>query len=256
MVFLVKFPRSGANIYELPFAISQWLLHFSSSPLEVMFMPNRDSVWLHTSLVDSLPVQVGIVRRGLLPNRIPPSQCGKLHNYRKIGAAERASQHLSLRYVAYLTNRLHHFSPVCFRGIWRGGWWWLSQRQLEKSFGRNGSSAPALTRDLLRNWQVSAVAVAQSGSPLTILDNNAGAVFGNFENRAESPTSNPMTSGSMYQRALGHYLNGAAFPSAPIAPFGVAPTDTDFGDSSTGFLRGPAQRNIDLALERSFPIRR
>ncbi len=116
------------------------------------------------------------------------------------------------------------------------------------------SSAPRFTRDALRNWQVSAVAVAQSGSPLTILDNNAGAVYGNFENRAESPTSNPMTSGSMYQRALGHYLNASAFPSAPMAPFGVAPTDTDFGNSSTGFLRGPAQRNIDLALERSFPI--
>ncbi len=107
----------------------------------------------------------------------------------------------------------------------------------------------------MRNWQVSAVAVAQSGSPLTILDSNAGAVYGNFENPAERPTSNPMTSGSMYQRALGHYLDGSAFPSAPISPFGVAPTDTDFGDSSTGFLRGPAQRNIDLALERSFPIR-
>ena len=116
------------------------------------------------------------------------------------------------------------------------------------------SSAPRFTRDAFRNWQVSAVAVAQSGSPLTILDNNAGAVYGNFENRAESPTSNPMTSGSMYQRALGHYFNASAFPSAPIAPFGLAPTDTNFGDSSTGFLRGPAQRNIDLALERSFPI--
>ena len=49
------------------------------------------------------------------------------------------------------------------------------------------SSAPRFTRDALRNWQVSAMAVAQSGSPLTILDNNAGAVYGNFENRARKP---------------------------------------------------------------------
>jgi hypothetical protein len=96
--------------------------------------------------------------------------------------------------------------------------------------------------------------VAQSGTPLTILDGNAGLVYGNFENRAERPTSNPLTSGSMYQRVLGNYLDAAAFPSAPRAPGGVTASDTDFGNSSTGFLRGPAQRNIDLALERSFPI--
>ena len=45
----------------------------------------------------------------------------------------------------------------------------------------------------------------------------------------------------------------SAFPSAPMAPFGVSASDTDFGNSSTGFLRGPGQRNIDLAAERSFP---
>jgi hypothetical protein len=106
----------------------------------------------------------------------------------------------------------------------------------------------------LRNWQLSAIAVAQSGTPLTILDDNAGAVYGNFENRAQHPTSNPLTSGSILQRVSGSYLNVSAFPSAPIAPFGVSSGDTGFGDSSTGFLRGPGQRNIDFALERSFPI--
>ena len=107
---------------------------------------------------------------------------------------------------------------------------------------------------VFNDWQVSAIAVAQSGSPLTITDSNAGGVYGNFENRAAEPISNPLTSGSLYSRALGHYLNAAAFPSAPMAPNGVSPLDTDFGNSSTGFLRGPGQRNIDLAVERSFGI--
>jgi hypothetical protein len=39
-----------------------------------------------------------------------------------------------------------------------------------------------------------------------------------------------------------------------MAPRGLTSADTGFGDSSTGFLRGPAQRNVDLALERTFPI--
>lgn len=116
------------------------------------------------------------------------------------------------------------------------------------------SSASWATRAVLHNWQFSTIAVAQSGSPITVLDNSAGEVYGNFENRAEAPTSNPLTSGSLFSRVTSHYLNAAAFPSAPMAPYGVTPSDTDFGNSSTGFLRGPAQRNIDIALERSFPI--
>ena len=115
-------------------------------------------------------------------------------------------------------------------------------------------SASWVARTALHHWQVSAIAVAQSGSPITVLDSNAGLVYGNQENRAAAPIANPMTSGSMLDRVRGHYLNAASFPSAPMAPNGVMPTDTDFGNSSTGFLRGPAQRNIDVALERSFPI--
>jgi hypothetical protein len=110
------------------------------------------------------------------------------------------------------------------------------------------------TAHVFDDWKLSAIAVAQSGSPLTITDSNAGLVYGNFENRAQRPTSNPMTSGSLFTRVQGTYLSAAAFPSAPLAPYGVSPSDTDFGDSSTGFLRGPGQRNVDLAAERSFRI--
>jgi hypothetical protein len=114
--------------------------------------------------------------------------------------------------------------------------------------------ASRLIQGLITPWQASAIGVIQSGSPLTVLDNNAGLVYGNFEDRAEKPTSNPLTSGSLYDRALGHYLDAEAFPSAPMAPNGETAIDTDFGNSSTGFLHGPAQRNIDFALERTFPI--
>jgi len=39
-----------------------------------------------------------------------------------------------------------------------------------------------------------------------------------------------------------------------MAPNGLSASDTDFGNSSTGFLRGPGQRNLDIAMERSFQI--
>ena len=107
------------------------------------------------------------------------------------------------------------------------------------------------------NWEISTVAVAQSGTPITILDDNAGSVYGNypFENRAQlSGTARPTTTGSMFSRVLNGYLNPEAFAPAPEAPNGTGPFDTDFGNSSVGMVRGPMQRNIDLAIERTIPI--
>lgn len=116
---------------------------------------------------------------------------------------------------------------------------------------------PLLARAMLNGWSFSGVLVAQSGSPLTIIDENAGLVYGNFpfENRAARPSSDPRTSGSLYSRVVGRYLDGSSFPSAPEAPNGSGPADTDFGNSSVGFLRGPGQHNIDMAIERDFPLK-
>ncbi len=119
------------------------------------------------------------------------------------------------------------------------------------------ANMPTLVRHAISGWQASGIFVAQSGTPITILDDNAGAVYGNypFENRAQfSGTARPSTSGSLYSRVIGQYLNPAAFTSAPEAPNGTSPADTDFGNSGVGLVRGPGQRNIDMAIERTIPI--
>lgn len=119
------------------------------------------------------------------------------------------------------------------------------------------ANMPTLVRHAISGWQASGIFVAQSGTPITILDDNAGAVYGNypFENRAQlSGTARPSTSGSLYSRVIGPYLNAAAFTSAPEAPNGTSSADTDFGNSGVGLVRGPGQRNIDMALERTIPI--
>jgi hypothetical protein len=116
---------------------------------------------------------------------------------------------------------------------------------------------PMLLRHAIAGWQASGIFVAQSGTPITILDDNAGAIYGNypFENRAQlSGMARPATSGSLYSRVIGQYLNPAALTSAPEAPNGTSSADTDFGNSGVGLVRGPGQRNIDMALERTIPI--
>jgi hypothetical protein len=121
------------------------------------------------------------------------------------------------------------------------------------SIGRN---VQGILRRALIDWQISGLLVAQSGTPITILDDNAGTVYGNypFENRAQLSGLKPSTGGSLYARAIGGYLNPAAFTFAPEALNGTGPSDTDFGNSGVGLVRGPGQRNIDMALERAFPI--
>jgi hypothetical protein len=111
-----------------------------------------------------------------------------------------------------------------------------------------------LARQLLSQWKFSGIAVIQSGTPITVLDFNAGSVYGNFENRAQRAGSSPSTKGSLYSRVLNGYLDPNAFTIAPEAPNGSGPGDTDFGNSGVGIVRGPGQHNLDLAVERSFPV--
>ena len=114
--------------------------------------------------------------------------------------------------------------------------------------------APRVMRSVLSEWQFSGVGVIQSGTPITVLDGNAGSVYGNFENRAQRTGSSPSTHGSLFSRVTGHYLDAAAFTRAPEAPNGTSLADQDFGNSGVGIVRGPGQHNIDLAVERVFPI--
>jgi hypothetical protein len=107
-----------------------------------------------------------------------------------------------------------------------------------------------LTRTASSGWLLSTVAVAQSGTPVTVTDSAAGSVYGNltgFE-RAQCTGMNPATSGSLYTRVDG-YFNPAAFTSAPTIGDG-----TGFGNCGVGILRGPRQKNLDLAVERKFAV--
>jgi hypothetical protein len=114
----------------------------------------------------------------------------------------------------------------------------------------------AFVRTLTSNWQTSGILVIQSGTPVTIIDSGAGAVYGNFpfENRAQLSGKPITTSGSLYSRVLGTYLEAEGFTDAPQAPNSTGPLDTDFGNSGVGAARGPGQRNVDLAVERTIPI--
>jgi Carboxypeptidase regulatory-like domain/TonB dependent receptor len=116
-------------------------------------------------------------------------------------------------------------------------------------------SAPV--RWLANDWQLAGIAVIQTGIPLSVFDSNAGSVYGLLpsEYRAETTGGNLYTRGSLFSRTMTGYLNSTAFTRAPEAPYGTSLADQDFGNSGVGLVRGPGQHNIDMAVERAFPIR-
>ena len=91
----------------------------------------------------------------------------------------------------------------------------------------------------------------QSGLPITVIDSTAGSVYGNLVGftRAECTGANPASSGSLTARLNG-YFNPAGFAPAPTIGDG-----TGFGNCGVGILRGPDQRNLDLGMQRGFPIK-
>ncbi len=111
-------------------------------------------------------------------------------------------------------------------------------------------TAPPLLRYALSNWQISSLLVAQSGRPVTVIDSLAGTIYGNLPgfSRAQCTGANPASSGSISSRIDG-YFNRAAFTSAPDIGDG-----SGFGNCGVGILRGPGQRNVDLAIERGFVL--
>jgi Carboxypeptidase regulatory-like domain/TonB dependent receptor len=111
---------------------------------------------------------------------------------------------------------------------------------------------PTLVRRVLTDWQFSGIAVIQSGSPITVMDANAGSVYGNFLNRAQRTGKSPATRGSLFSRVINGYLDASAFTRAPEVANGTSLADQDFGNSGVGIVRGPGQHNLDFAVERIF----
>ncbi len=121
------------------------------------------------------------------------------------------------------------------------------------------SVSSPFVRYTLNDWRFSGIALFQSGAALSIFDSNAGSVYAllGSQLRAEvAPGGHPSTHGSLFSRVTsGRYLDSNAFMRAPEVANGTSIADEDFGNSGVGLVRGPGQHSLDLAVERSFPIK-
>ena len=102
-------------------------------------------------------------------------------------------------------------------------------------------------KGILTGWQVAAVAVAQTGTPISILDTSGAAFFGTSNSRASwapGATIETARKSGATQDRLNQYFNTAAFVRAGNL----------WGDSGRNILRGPNQRNIDFSVNKRFAL--
>jgi len=111
-------------------------------------------------------------------------------------------------------------------------------------FGMNDT---AIGKRLFGGWQIAGVAVAQSGTPFSILDTSGAAFYGTANSRASWAAGATIESAQLSGRTqdrLDKYFDTAAFVRAGNL----------FGDSGRNILRGPSQRNLDISINKRIAI--
>jgi hypothetical protein len=100
---------------------------------------------------------------------------------------------------------------------------------------------------VLGGWVINTVSIFQTGFPLQITQaTNFNSAFGYASQRPNATGVSPVTSGSLDDR-LSHYINPAAFSTAPQFTFGNL--------SRTIEMRGPGQVNWDMSVFKNIVIR-
>jgi predicted MFS family arabinose efflux permease len=111
-------PAAAEEIERLPDDVRVWIEHYASSPLEALFHPNKDEIWLQLSLVETFGGRLAVFRRRILPMRAPPAfQQGKL-----------AKAHLGRMLRFTLMRSAHHVRaliPTILEGV---RWYWRRTR--------------------------------------------------------------------------------------------------------------------------------
>ncbi|MGC2501132.1 MAG: hypothetical protein WA400_03325, partial [Silvibacterium sp.] len=111
----------------------RWLHRFAGSALEVMFHQNKDSVWLHLSLLESFSKKLILLKQTFVPTHISSidSTAVKVDNRRLRGLS---GAHPFKQYVAYLASRSASYSSLSVTTLLRGIRWRFSPHQLVRQF--------------------------------------------------------------------------------------------------------------------------
>ena len=120
-------PQVEREIASLHTARRSWLERFSGSALEVMFRDNKDSLWLHLSLLSSTREKWKVLRQTLIPPHVRSFRSPSVRMLHK-RLVPSSGDHLWGEYIAYLLSRSAAHGRANLAAITRGLGWYLSRR--------------------------------------------------------------------------------------------------------------------------------
>jgi hypothetical protein len=119
-------PQAEREIASLHTARRSWLERFSGSALEVMFRDNKDSLWLHLSLLSSSRERWKVFRQTLIPHHVMPVRSLSIRTVQK-RLVPSSGKHLWEEYIAYLLSRSAAHGRANLSAITRGLRWYMSR---------------------------------------------------------------------------------------------------------------------------------
>jgi hypothetical protein len=120
-------PLPAREIDRLPAKQQNWLRYFSSSAIELMFYPNKDSVWLHLSFVTSLEAQLRVLGQTFIPN--VSWQIGDVRIQTRNGRlVQHRGRHSWQRFLSYLVFGAAAHAHNTLDTLRRGVCWRLSEQ--------------------------------------------------------------------------------------------------------------------------------
>jgi hypothetical protein len=116
--------------------------------------------------------------------------------------------------------------------------------------------ANSLVGPIINGWQISGITTVQSGTPLTLLDQRAGTIYGAsstlfFGQRAQlCPGANAAelaVNGPVETKLDGFFNDKVLCPPPAIG------NGTGYGDIGRGIIRGPGERDFDIGISKHLP---
>jgi hypothetical protein len=129
------------------------------------------------------------------------------------------------------------------------------------------SATSATLQKVGNGWALAGIMTLQSGLPFSILDSAAGTLFGpatvyTTGNLAAGATLGDVSRSGSVSSRVNKFFNTKAFVPAPFVPDGglidgkypVSGGGTIFGSLGRNILRGPDQRDFDIAVIKTTPL--
>jgi Uncharacterised nucleotidyltransferase len=105
------------EIRGLPIAVRRWFLQYGDSPLKSWLSPNKDSLWLHLALLESVPDKARVFCQSLFPVRVPPATAVREWSWRTY-----------FKFFVYAWSRIAYHVRSAPRTLWNGIYWWWSSK--------------------------------------------------------------------------------------------------------------------------------